>query len=154
MSQKSAGSWTRCTHSNAFPGFYKHSLAFHSELGRFTSIACHQVSFKCGSVRPKFGFGIRNQNQGPISVLVSEPNFAYNLPWIFYWHPPHPSSVARLTFLPGLKALIYSSIKSSFQTLDNRYNIKRLATPLIYLTILFGSILKVKCKDFLSILRL
>ena len=68
--------------------------------------------------------------------------------------PRHPSSVARLTFLPGLKALIYSSIKSSFQTLDNRYNIKRFATPLIYLTILFGSILKVKCKVFLSRLRL
>ena len=56
----------------------------------------------------------------------------------------HPSSVARLTFLTGLKAQIYSIIKSSFQTLDNRYNIKRLATPLIHLTILFGSILKVK----------
>ena len=76
------------------------------------------------------------------------------LPIVNFLQVLHPSSVARLTFLAGLKALIYSSIKSSFQTLDNRYNIKRFATPLIYLTILFGSILKVKCKVFLSRLRL
>ena len=46
--------------------------------GRFTSIACHQVSFKCGSVRPKFGFGIGNQNQGPIWVSVSEPKLFFS----------------------------------------------------------------------------
>ena len=29
------------------------------------------------SVRPKFGFGIGNRNQGPISILVSEPKLFF-----------------------------------------------------------------------------
>ena len=36
------------------------------------------------SVRPKFGFGIGNRNQGPISVSVSEPKFFFPKPKLFF----------------------------------------------------------------------
>jgi hypothetical protein len=40
------------------------------------SILCHHVvSIAEYSVRPKPGFGIKNQNQGPILVSVLEPFF-------------------------------------------------------------------------------
>ena len=35
------------------------------------------------SVRPKFGFGIGNRNQGPISVSVSEPIFFFRNDFFF-----------------------------------------------------------------------
>ena len=42
------------------------------------------------SVRPNFGFGIGNQNQGPISVSVSEPKFFF----------PKPKLLKNFSFFP------------------------------------------------------
>ena len=44
-----------------------------------------EYSIVLSSVRPKFGFGIGNRNQGPISVSVSEPNFFFSETNFFFF---------------------------------------------------------------------
>ena len=52
-------------------------------LNIFFSV-CLFLCCKQHSVRPNFGFGIENRNEGPISVFVSEPKFFFPKPKLFF----------------------------------------------------------------------
>ena len=58
------------------------------------------ITLLYATVRPKFGFGTENRNQGPISVSVSEANFFFRnrIFFFFKFFSFLPTSLGNISF--------------------------------------------------------